>query len=89
MMCFTTDLAAQDWANLNRFKSENLKIGLPKENEDRVVFMGNSITEGWIREVPEFLPAVPTSTEELVDKQRHKCLFVFVRMSLNFSPKWL
>lgn len=54
MMCFTTDLAAQDWANLNRFKSENLKIGLPKENEDRVVFMGNSITEGWIREVPEF-----------------------------------
>lgn len=45
---------AQDWANLNRFKEENNEVGLPRTNEDRVVFMGNSITQGWIEQVPEF-----------------------------------
>lgn len=36
-----------DWPNLGRYKEENLKIGLPSTDENRVVFMGNSITEGW------------------------------------------
>ena len=37
-----------DWANLARFQEDNQKIGLPATGENRVVFMGNSITEGWI-----------------------------------------
>ncbi len=45
---------AQDWANLNRYKEDNLKIGLPKTGENRVVFMGNSITEGWINNFPNY-----------------------------------
>jgi lysophospholipase L1-like esterase len=40
-------LIAQDWANLNRFKEENKMAGEPKQNENRVVFMGNSITQMW------------------------------------------
>ena len=36
-----------DWPNLNQFRDENTKLGLPAPNENRVVFMGNSITEGW------------------------------------------
>lgn len=38
-----------DWANLGRFRADNAKIGLPVSGEVRVVFMGNSITEGWSR----------------------------------------
>jgi lysophospholipase L1-like esterase len=38
-----------DWANLGRFRNDNKKIGMPAANEVRVVFMGNSITEGWSR----------------------------------------
>jgi lysophospholipase L1-like esterase len=38
-----------DWANLGRFRDDNKKIGLPAPGEVRVVFMGNSITEGWSR----------------------------------------
>ena len=38
---------AQDWANLKRFKIENMKIGKPDTNAIRIVFMGNSITEMW------------------------------------------
>jgi len=46
--------SAQDWANLNRFKAENANVVLPTPGEKRVVFMGNSITEGWINMHPEF-----------------------------------
>lgn len=45
---------AQDWANLNRFREENAKLAAPRTCDDRVVFMGNSITQGWIDRVPEF-----------------------------------
>lgn len=45
---------AQDWANLNRYQSDNEKIGLPKPGENRVVFMGNSITDFWINNFPEY-----------------------------------
>lgn len=36
----------QDWAELSRYKIENEKIKSSFSN-DRIVFMGNSITEGW------------------------------------------
>lgn len=45
---------AQDWANLNRFRESNEKLGPALTCDDRVVFMGNSITQGWIDMVPEF-----------------------------------
>ena len=54
LMNITFKSSAQDWPGLNRFKEENAEVGLPKTNEDRVVFMGNSITEGWKKHFPEF-----------------------------------
>ena len=45
---------AQDWPNLNRFKNENTSLGLPKPGEKRIVFIGNSITEGWKNVCPAF-----------------------------------
>jgi lysophospholipase L1-like esterase len=45
---------AQDWANTSRFKEDNAKLAPPAKGETRVVFMGNSITEGWIRTHPDF-----------------------------------
>lgn len=41
----------KDWANLNRYKNENMNL---KQDSSRVVFMGNSITEEWIKYSPEF-----------------------------------
>jgi len=38
---------AQDWPNLKKYQDENAGIGTPAPGERRVVFMGNSITEGW------------------------------------------
>jgi lysophospholipase L1-like esterase len=45
---------SQDWANLERFKKENEMLGSPSNDEIRIVFMGNSITEGWSKLSPGF-----------------------------------
>src|SRR5437588_8563658 len=37
----------QDWAALNRYRADNEKIAAPAPGEERVVFMGDSITDGW------------------------------------------
>ncbi|MGE0590515.1 MAG: SGNH/GDSL hydrolase family protein [Cyclobacteriaceae bacterium] len=44
----------QDWPNLSKFKEANDTLGAPAKGENRVVFMGNSITEGWKDHHPEF-----------------------------------
>lgn len=48
----------QDWPNLNRYKEENAKPEvLNSKDHSRVVFMGNSITEGWLNKRPDFFSA--------------------------------
>lgn len=47
-MIFSEILVAQDWPNLGRFRDANEALGAPKKDEQRVVFIGNSITEGWL-----------------------------------------
>jgi lysophospholipase L1-like esterase len=48
-----------DWTNFKRYEAENKKVEPPLKNETRVVFMGNSIFEGWIRLRPEFFSGKP------------------------------
>ena len=43
-----------DWANLARYREEN--AALPAPGPGRVVFMGNSITEGWAPLFPTLFP---------------------------------
>lgn len=43
-----------DWANISKYSNENQNLPVPSKNEKRVVFMGNSITEGWKMSSPEF-----------------------------------
>ncbi|MEM7110067.1 MAG: GDSL-type esterase/lipase family protein, partial [Bacteroidota bacterium] len=38
----------QDWPNLSKYQTENDSLGSPGAGKERVVFMGNSITEGWL-----------------------------------------
>ena len=71
---------AQDWADLNYYRNANTLLENPAENEDRVVFMGNSITEFWKTFTPISLLEKPTSTEASVDRPLLKCSFVSVPM---------
>ena len=48
-----------DWAWLERYRDENAALGPPASGERRVVFMGNSITEGWAKHFPAMFPGKP------------------------------
>ena len=50
----TTQAENSDWANLGYYEERNRELGLPDENEKRIVFMGDSITEEWSNLYPEF-----------------------------------
>jgi lysophospholipase L1-like esterase len=47
----------QDWAGLTRYGSENTEVPPPKPGEDRVVFLGDEITERWAAN--QFFPGKP------------------------------
>ena len=65
----TPDLAAQqqeaqqrllqDWANLARYRDDNGKLARPTGSEQRVVFIGDSITDAWGRRRGSFFPGKP------------------------------
>ena len=42
------------FANFKRYDQANKELPTPTKKEKRVVFMGNSITEGWVKIHPEF-----------------------------------
>lgn len=48
-----------DWANFKKYEAENKTVAPPLKSATRVVFMGNSIFEGWIRLRPEFFSGKP------------------------------
>ena len=48
-----------DWANFARYHDANSKLPPPAANENRVVFMGNSITEGWEKYFPTMFAGKP------------------------------
>jgi len=45
---------AQEWAQFDRYAAENAALPPPAADEFRVVFMGDSITEGWSAGYPDF-----------------------------------
>lgn len=58
-LCFAAGVSAQDWAGLGIYQAENVKLAPPEKGENRVVFMGNSITEFWLKLHPEFFAGKP------------------------------
>jgi lysophospholipase L1-like esterase len=77
---------AQDWANLNRYKDENTKLGLPSAGEHRVVFMGNSITEGWSRICPDFFTGKPYINRGISGQTTPQMLVRFRADVINLKP---
>ncbi|MFN8573953.1 MAG: SGNH/GDSL hydrolase family protein [Gemmatimonadaceae bacterium] len=63
----TSTLAAQtandplrtDWASLQRYRQANAELPAPARGERRVIFFGNSITEGWAPLFAKQFPGKP------------------------------
>lgn len=47
----------QDWPQLSRYRDANAQVQPPAKDEQRVVFLGDSITDGW--KLAEYFPGKP------------------------------
>lgn len=50
---------AQDWPNLNKYQKQNAQLKPLQPGENRIVFMGDSITEFWSVINPEYFAGKP------------------------------
>lgn len=78
---------AQDWANLNHFKQANERLKSEINNGDRVVFMGNSITIGWIQLRPDFFKDKPFVNRGISGQTTAQMLLRFRQDVVDLNPK--
>lgn len=78
--------SAQDWANLERYRAANSKLSLTENNEDRIVFMGNSITEGWINIHPDFFKGKPYINRGIGGQTTPQMLIRFKQDVIDLKP---
>jgi acetyl esterase/lipase/lysophospholipase L1-like esterase len=81
------DQPPMDWANMKRFQEDNKKAGLPKANENRVVFMGNSITEGWSKSDKSFWEGKPYINRGISGQTTPQMLLRFKQDVIDLKPK--
>jgi lysophospholipase L1-like esterase len=80
-------LYAQDWPALNHFAGENAALKSPKPGENRVVFMGNSITIGWLNTMPEFFEGKPYVNRGISGQTTPQMLLRFRQDVVKLKPR--
>ncbi len=82
-----TTIHAQDWADLNHFKEANSTVPELQDNENRIVFMGNSITIGWLNNRPDFFEGKPYINRGISGQTTPQMLIRFRQDVINLNPK--
>lgn len=77
----------QDWASLKRYKNENAALKAPVRSENRVVFMGNSITQGWVELHPAFFTQNPYVDRGISGQTTPQMLIRFRQDVIALQPK--
>ncbi len=75
-----------EFANYKRYAKENAELPKPSKKEKRVVFMGNSITEGWVRTHPEFFKENGYIGRGIGGQTSYQFLLRFREDVINLSP---
>lgn len=70
----------EDWANLKRYRNANKELKAPSRKENRVVFIGNSITDNWTRDHGVFFEKNPSYVNRGISGQTS------AQMLLRFRP---
>jgi lysophospholipase L1-like esterase len=76
-----------DWPNLARYRDANAKLPPPGANENRVVFLGNSITEGWTQYFPTMFAGKPYINRGIGGQTTPQMLIRFRRDVIALQPK--
>ncbi|MGA7235788.1 MAG: SGNH/GDSL hydrolase family protein [Bryobacteraceae bacterium] len=75
-----------DWASLTRYGSEDSEVRPPKTGENRVVFLGDQVTEGW-GAGGEFFPGKPYLNRGIRDQSTAQMLVRFRQDVIELEPK--
>jgi lysophospholipase L1-like esterase len=75
-----------DWANLNYYQAANAALAPLSTGETRVVFMGNSITEGWIKTDPAFFAGKPYINRGISGQTTPQMLIRFRQDVIDMQP---
>jgi lysophospholipase L1-like esterase len=81
------NLSSQDWANLEKYQSANKAISNLDAGEKRVVFMGNSITEGWVGIRPDFFKNRPFIGRGISGQTTSQMLLRMRQDVINLNPE--
>jgi lysophospholipase L1-like esterase len=77
----------QDWANLGRYRQANSQLSIPEAGQDRVVFMGDSITDAWGRSLGTFFPGKPYINRGISGQTTPQMLIRFRPDVIALKPK--
>lgn len=77
----------QDWGGLNRYAQANQELPAPGKKEKRVVFLGNSITEGWANLRPDFFTTNGYIGRGIGGQTSYQYLVRFREDVINLQPK--
>jgi len=75
------------FANFKRYDQANKELPTPTKKEKRVVFMGNSITEGWVKIHPEFFKENGYIGRGISGQTSYQFLLRFRNDVINLKPK--
>jgi lysophospholipase L1-like esterase len=79
--------SATDWPNLARYRDANAALAAPTAVENRVVFMGNSITEGWAKSFDSLFPGKPYIGRGISGQTTPQMLLRFRQDVVALHPK--
>ncbi len=75
-----------DWANFKKYADQNKAVPPKTKGERRVVFLGNSIFEGWLRSRPEFFAGKPYYDRGISGQTTPQMLLRFYDDVLALNP---
>lgn len=84
--CAEAQDSQDDWPNLTKYQAANATLMTPEEGQHRVVFMGNSITEGWSRISPDFFENKPYVNRGISGQTTPQMLVRFRQDVINLKP---
>lgn len=79
--------SAQDWPNLEKYEKANMQIDSTHPKGITAVFMGNSITEGWASQDPEFFKKNNYAGRGISGQTTPQMLIRFRPDVINLGPK--
>ena len=76
-----------DWGGLTRYGSETTELGMSPPGVDRIVFLGDEITEAWGQGETKFFPGKPFLNRGIAHQTTGQMLVRFRQDVVSLKPK--